>query len=584
MSVSKNKLIVTIAAALLSLATQRHSFGDSATWSANPMNSDWTNAQNWAPSTVPDGLRDVATFGASDVTDPAISTIGSIIDLDSIVFNPGASAFTITSGAGTNLILRGAGLVNNSGILQSVIKIPNGGGIFFFGPASAGKLTSFSTVGGDIFFSESSSAGAASFDISNTGSFSAEVSFADNSSAADAFISVSVRSGATFYDSATAANAVITAVTGGDVLFGTSSSAGNAVITASGDSTVSFTQSATADHSHLTASGAGSSGEPGAEISVGDTATAAEATFVLGGSSVSGAPGATMTFFNQGNAGNASITVNGGSNGGRGAQVLFQAQSDGGTASLSLFGDGQADFSRHSPGVVTVGSVAGDGQVVLGATALAIGSNNQRTSFSGLIEDGAISGGSLNKVGSGTLKLSGANTYTGGTTVNAGALVAGNRSGSATGPGPVQVNAGLLAGRGTIGGSVTIGSGSGVGAFLAPGRGAGKLTSLTIHGSLIFKADATYSERLNLKKTKSDQVNANGVTIESGAQFDLQTVGRGQLRIGKVATALNNTAATPINGTFTNLPEGATLEAGGNTLQVSYHGGDGNDLTLIVVE
>ncbi len=46
---------------------------------------------------------------------------------------------------------------------------------------------------------------------------------------------------------------------------------------------------------------------------------------------------------------------------------------------------------------------------------------------------------------------------------------------------------------------------------------------------------------------------------------------------------ISNTAATPISGTFANLADGSTLTAGHNKFQVSYSGGDGNDLTLTVV-
>ncbi|MEO5754062.1 MAG: autotransporter-associated beta strand repeat-containing protein [Chthoniobacterales bacterium] len=191
--------------------------------------------------------------------------------------------------------------------------------------------------------------------------------------------------------------------------------------------------------------------------------------------------------------------------------------------------------------------------------------------------------GSITKTGAGTLKLGGNNSYHGGTRVRAGGLAIHNRDGSATGGGLVQVDAGILAGDGIISGAVTIGTGKGEGALLAPSQGAGRPTILTLQSSLTLKADASYRYRLNLKKTKSDLVVANGVTIESGAQFNFQSVGRGRVRAGKVATVLANTAATPIAGTFANLPEGSTLEAGGNTLQVSYHGGDGNDLTLTVV-
>jgi hypothetical protein len=56
-----------------------------------------------------------------------------------------------------------------------------------------------------------------------------------------------------------------------------------------------------------------------------------------------------------------------------------------------------------------------------------------------------------------------------------------------------------------------------------------------------------------------------------------------KLPTGKVFTAISNTAATPINGTFSNLADGATVTVGADKLQVSYSGGDGNDLTLTVV-
>jgi autotransporter-associated beta strand protein len=50
---------------------------------------------------------------------------------------------------------------------------------------------------------------------------------------------------------------------------------------------------------------------------------------------------------------------------------------------------------------------------------LEVGSNNLDTTVSGVISG---SGGSLTKVGGGTLTLSGINTYTGATTINGGSL------------------------------------------------------------------------------------------------------------------------------------------------------------------
>ena len=88
---------------------------------------------------------------------------------------------------------------------------------------------------------------------------------------------------------------------------------------------------------------------------------------------------------------------------------------------------------------------------------------------------------------------------------------------------------------------------------------------------------------MNTKKTKADQVVANWVTIESGAQFNFKVIGNQELRVGKSATVISNTSANPISGTFANLPDGSTFTTHGNTFQANYEGGDGNDLTLTAV-
>ncbi len=86
---------------------------------------------------------------------------------------------------------------------------------------------------------------------------------------------------------------------------------------------------------------------------------------------------------------------------------------------------------------------------------------------------------------------------------------------------------------------------------------------------------------MNTKSAIADKAVARGVTI-SGAQFSL--IDRGGLPVtpGTVFTVIRNTATTPIAGVFRNLPDGSVLVAEGNTFQVSYEGGDGNDLTLTV--
>ena len=46
---------------------------------------------------------------------------------------------------------------------------------------------------------------------------------------------------------------------------------------------------------------------------------------------------------------------------------------------------------------------------------------------------------------------------------------------------------------------------------------------------------------------------------------------------------INNISASPIAGTFSNLPNGSIFPSNGNNFKVNYTGGTGNDLTLEVV-
>src|SRR5262249_46628049 len=141
---------------------------------------------------------------------------------------------------------------------------------------------------------------------------------------------------------------------------------------------------------------------------------------------------------------------------------------------------------------------------------------------------------------------------------------------------------GFLGGSGIISGRVTMGTGNGTGATLAPGANSIVPGTLTIGKQLALKSDATYRVTLNSNTPAADQVIANGVRIQ-GAQIALLEMGSATLPSGTVFTVISNTGRKPINGTFANLPDGGTITAGSNTYQANYEGGDGNDLTLTVV-
>jgi hypothetical protein len=108
--------------------------------------------------------------------------------------------------------------------------------------------------------------------------------------------------------------------------------------------------------------------------------------------------------------------------------------------------------------------------------------------------------------------------------------------------------------------------------------------TFTTSSSLTLNADATYTYTAKAKRLRAqtDNVVANGVTI-NGANFSFRPKIKGTLQAGTVFTVISNTSASPIGGTFTNLPDGAIVNVNGNNLQANYEGGDGNDLTLTVV-
>jgi autotransporter-associated beta strand protein len=598
-------LIFTISVLVTSFA-----HAGNATWNLNPGSGDWNTAGNWTPTAAPNGPADTATFGVSNTTGVSLS---AITEVHSIVFNAGASAYTITASPNfPSLKLSGAGITNSSGITQNFVAVSaatgNPGVIFFTNSATAGTSTTFTNNGATVIggaggiteFGGTATAGGAT--ITNNGATAPGQPAFDRSGGETQFFGSSTAGSATitnyggtggggpgitsFDDTASAGGATITNSGGGLTEFFAHSTAANGIFINSNNSgtfdnsVTEFTEFATAANGTFTNNGS-SAGGAGATEFFADS-TAANGTFTNNGATASDGSGGATLFRDRSTAGAATLIANGGTGGGQGGAIVFEETSTGGTSRVELFGNGKLDISLHLDfPSVTVGSIEGSGHVFLGPNNLTVGSNNMSTTFSGVIHDGGAfnqAGGSLSKIGSGTLTLSGANTYTGGTTVSAGTLLVNNVSGSGTGTGAVQVNGGTLGGTGTIAGAVTIGTGSGPGALLSPGTSLG---TLTIQSSLTLNSNATFQFELNSTTVMADKILANGVTI-SGAQFSFTDLGNSHLTAGTVFTVIDDTAISSILGTFSNLPNGSTFTANGNTFLVNYFGGDGNDLILTI--
>lgn len=119
----------------------------------------------------------------------------------------------------------------------------------------------------------------------------------------------------------------------------------------------------------------------------------------------------------------------------------------------------------------SLGALSGTGRVTLGAARLSVGSLGANTSFAGII---AGSGG-LTKVGTGALILTGANSYSGGTTISGGILQLGDGSTSGSIAGPVVNNGTFIANRSDAFSLANVISGTGM--FVQNGTGTTTLSA-----------------------------------------------------------------------------------------------------------
>lgn len=356
--------------------------------------------------------------------------------------------------------------------------------------------------------------------------------------------------------------------------------------------------------------GAANSYQGGTTVKEGELLAAANGALGTGAVSVSGAPAATLkpslrfagpvnangltittqngsvVFDNQSSAGTAGITNQGD------ARTVFLAGSSAGMATITnqsggttaFRGDvastgarivnqsgGKVDLSTFDAtgacGCVALGSVSGAGDIWLGAHRLETGALNLDETISGVISDGgALAKGSFTKAGTGTLVLSGANTYLGTTTVNGGLLRIDGSLGSAD----VTVASGAtLGGTGTIGmlagGTVTIQAGG----HHAPGASIG---TQTINGN--YRLAGTLD--VEIDPTSADKVVVSGNVDVTGGTLALHELTGTGWQPSQTYTIIDNQGANAVTGQFASITHVYAFL----TPDVVYNGGDGNNVVL----
>ncbi|KAA0971000.1 autotransporter domain-containing protein [Aureimonas fodinaquatilis] len=346
--------------------------------------------------------------------------------------------FSGTESAGSQSITRNTGELvlfqDDSTAADANITINGGGAARFEGRAVAGDARITNNSG--LEFTQQASA--ASSALVNNGDGS--MRFSGSATAADATLENSGR--LLFTDQASGGNAFMTNNQSGLIVFAGSSQAGSNLLANSGSVLFAGASSAAGRFIVNNAGGqltfAGASNAGSADIAnnglldFAGSASLSTATIVNNGSG-------TLLFSEESTAGLGDISnagllqFSGNSRAGQaiiltqqGGRTQFQENASGDLAQMRIEDNAIVDFSALTNGGTSVGSLLGTGQVYLGSNTLTVGGNNLDTAVGGL-SDGGIAGGvggSLIKVGAGTLRLQNINDYTGETRIASGVLQA----------------------------------------------------------------------------------------------------------------------------------------------------------------
>jgi autotransporter-associated beta strand protein len=181
------------------------------------------------------------------------------------------------------------------------------------------------------------------------------------------------------------------------------------------------------------------------------------------------------------------------------------------------------------------------------------------TEVNATIADSSLGPSSLHKSFDGALRLTAANTYTGGTVIEEGTLRVDNATGSGTGTGAVSIEAGgFLTGGGAISGTVSVDTNAGYSPASNAAGLAGAIGSLNV-GGLLLGVGANSQFQLNDSESglESDLVAVSG-TVHLDGQLNVRLLSVNAPSSTATATIISSTS---LNGSFANAPSGSRVPA-----------------------